>query len=169
MCSLCWHLPIFPGRRQPSIVGASELNFCVRNGNRWTLTAIDTNFRRSKLGFTSFPPQAYASVENYVRLVAPPLTIESTSLGFDCVWFCKVHVCTFRTEQRILSKLSLHSSSRSSPRVISTSQLNALLRLHLWPINGIVYTDPYSFTRMGELILGKVSRLDAFSVYLVRT
>ena len=36
-------LPIFPGRRQPSIVGADELNFCVRNGNRWTLTAISTN------------------------------------------------------------------------------------------------------------------------------
>ncbi len=27
----------------PSIVGASELNFCVRDGNRWTLTAINTN------------------------------------------------------------------------------------------------------------------------------
>ena len=37
-------LPIFPGRCQPSIVGASELNFCVRNGNRWTLTAISTNY-----------------------------------------------------------------------------------------------------------------------------
>ena len=36
-------LPIFPGRLQPSIVGADELNFCVRNGNRWTLTAISTN------------------------------------------------------------------------------------------------------------------------------
>ena len=36
-------LPIFPGRRQPSIVGAGELNFCVRYGNRWTLTAISTN------------------------------------------------------------------------------------------------------------------------------
>ena len=36
-------LPIFPGSRPPSIVGASELNFCVRDGNRWTLTAINTN------------------------------------------------------------------------------------------------------------------------------
>ena len=36
-------LPIFPGRRQPSIVGAGELNFCVRYGNRWTLTPISTN------------------------------------------------------------------------------------------------------------------------------
>ena len=37
-------LPIFPGRRQPSIVGAGELNFCVRYGNRWTLTPINTNY-----------------------------------------------------------------------------------------------------------------------------
>ena len=37
-------LPIFPGSRPPSIFGACELNFCVRDGNRWTLTAINTNF-----------------------------------------------------------------------------------------------------------------------------
>ena len=37
-------LPIFPGRLQPSIVGRSELNFCVRDGNRWTLALISTNY-----------------------------------------------------------------------------------------------------------------------------
>ena len=37
-------LPIFPGRRQPSIVGANELNFRVRDGNGWTLVAISTNY-----------------------------------------------------------------------------------------------------------------------------
>ena len=37
-------LPIFPGSRPPSIVGADELNFCVRDGNRWTLIAINTNY-----------------------------------------------------------------------------------------------------------------------------
>ena len=36
------HLPIFTGRFQPTIVGTSELNYCVRNGNRWDLTVIDT-------------------------------------------------------------------------------------------------------------------------------
>ena len=36
-------LPIFPASYPASIVGASELNFCVRDGNRWTLTAINTN------------------------------------------------------------------------------------------------------------------------------
>ncbi len=36
-------LPIFPGRLQPSIVGRSELNFRVRDGNGWTLALISTN------------------------------------------------------------------------------------------------------------------------------
>ena len=36
-------LPIVPARLQASIVGRSELNCCVRNGNRWTLTLISTN------------------------------------------------------------------------------------------------------------------------------
>ena len=31
--------PIFPDRRQSSIFGASELNYCVRDENRWDLTA----------------------------------------------------------------------------------------------------------------------------------
>ena len=36
-------LPIFPGRFQPSIVGTSELNCRVRDGNGCTLTVINTN------------------------------------------------------------------------------------------------------------------------------
>ena len=36
-------LPIFPGRHQPSIFGASELNCRVRDGNGWALTAISTD------------------------------------------------------------------------------------------------------------------------------
>ena len=40
-------LPIFTARHQATIVGACELNFCVRDGNRWTLTAINTNSHRN--------------------------------------------------------------------------------------------------------------------------
>ena len=36
-------LPIFPVHLQTSIFGAGELNFRVRDGNGWTLTAINTN------------------------------------------------------------------------------------------------------------------------------
>ena len=40
---LCWRRPIFPVRCQTSIFGTGELNFRVRNGNGWTLTAKGTN------------------------------------------------------------------------------------------------------------------------------
>ena len=54
-------LPIFPGRRQPSIFGADELNCRVRNGNGWTLTAINTNYIstgcpvKTNMNFLEFP------------------------------------------------------------------------------------------------------------------
>ena len=38
------HLSIFPGRHQPSIFDVYELNYCVRNGNRWNLIAINTDY-----------------------------------------------------------------------------------------------------------------------------
>ena len=44
-------LPIFPASHPASIVGACELNFCVRDGNRWTLTAINTNSFRKAFAF----------------------------------------------------------------------------------------------------------------------
>ena len=48
-------LPIFPGRHQPSIFGASELNCRVRDGNGWTLTAISTDLSIS----TSLPVKTF--------------------------------------------------------------------------------------------------------------
>ena len=56
--SLVLALPIFPGRRQPSIVGRNELNYRVRNGNGWTLILISTNYSsvlpKNKLYYTIF-------------------------------------------------------------------------------------------------------------------
>jgi hypothetical protein len=49
-------------------------------------------------------------------------------------------------------------------RAISTGQLNALLRLHLRPIDVVVFHGP-----QGDLVLRGASRLDAFSGYPVRT
>ena len=37
-------LPIFTSRFQLTILGTSELNYCVRNGNRWNLITINTDF-----------------------------------------------------------------------------------------------------------------------------
>ena len=72
---LCWHLLIFPGSCPPSIFSASELNFCVRYGNRWTLTAINTN----SYGWlwTIFYIKSVAASNN-TRIIAPLATFVKT-------------------------------------------------------------------------------------------
>lgn len=57
----------------------------------------------------------------------------------------------------------------SSYRLISTSQLHALLHFHIWPINPVVYWEPLGAKLHGNLILRHASRLDAFSGYHSRT
>ena len=42
--SLFRQRPTLPGSHPPSTISAEELNFCVRNGNRWDLFAIVTGF-----------------------------------------------------------------------------------------------------------------------------
>ena len=126
-------LPIFPDRLQSSIVGRSELNFRVRNGNGWTLALISTNC------YNGFAP-------SFIRHIVPSKP----------------------NKEKMGQAWRLPAYRRSSPRAISTGQLHTLLRFHLRPIKQVVCLCPYSL-RMSGLILGGVSRLDAFSVYLVRT
>ncbi len=57
----------------------------------------------------------------------------------------------------------------SSPQTISNSQLHVLPHFHPCPIYLVLFKGFYSFKRMGYLILGGTSRLDAFSVYSFRT
>jgi hypothetical protein len=44
-----------------------------------------------------------------------------------------------------------------------------LLRLHIQPINQVVYLGPYPFKMVGDLISRRASRLDAFSGYRFQT
>ena len=55
---------------------------------------------------------------------------------------------------------------RLSPRAISTGQLHMSPHFHTQPIYLMVYKGTYY---LGNLILEEASRLDAFSVYPVRT
>ena len=66
-------------------------------------------------------------------------------------------------------RLVLAKYSWSSPQTISNSQLHVLPHFHLCPIYLVLFKGFYSFKRMGYLILGGTSRLDAFSVYSFRT
>ena len=67
-------LPIFPGSRPPSIVGVHELNFCVRDGNRWTLMTINTN---SMDGFNHL----LYSTANAVEIFGDPYRIRTDVNG----------------------------------------------------------------------------------------
>ncbi len=127
------HLPIFTGRFQPTIFGTSELNFCVRNGNRWFLTVIDTGHNLTNVSFS----------------------------------FQKAY--TFKTEYRTAKQMKYQSKMGSSPRPISTPLLNDSRHLHIVPINLVVFKGSYLIISVGYLILRPASRLDAFSVYPIRT
>ena len=127
------HPPIFTGRLQPTIFGTSELNFCVRNGNRWNLTVIDTGHFHDLISCFSF-----------VEDVPSKLNIELRQTEY-------------------LIKMG------SSPRPISTRLLNGSLHLHIVPINLVVFKGSYLIDSVGYLILRPASRLDAFSVYPIRT
>ena len=70
--------PIFPGRRQPSIVGRNELNYRVRNGNGWTLALIGTNFVGANC--TTLTPGSAGSSR---RFAAPPLQLGFASLDSE--------------------------------------------------------------------------------------
>ena len=54
-------------------------------------------------------------------------------------------------------------------RAISTGKLHALLRFNLQPINLVVFQGPSLPLGLGDLILGRASRLYAFSGYHNRT
>ncbi len=76
------------------------------------------------------------------------------------VAYADYEVYAFDISSRNLSS----TGSNQAYRAISTSQLNALPHLHLWPIDEVVYLGP-----QGYLVLRGASRLDAFSGYPVRT
>ena len=128
------HLPIFTGRFQPTIFGTSELNFCVRNGNRWFLTVIDTGHTLTNVSFSFLR-----------RHIPSKLNIE------------------------LLQQMKYQSKMGSSPRPISTRLLNDSRHLHIVPINLVVFKGSYLIVSVGYLILRPASRLDAFSVYPIRT
>ena len=64
-------------------------------------------------------------------------------------------------------KTSSQNIAGPRPRCISTGTLNALLRSHARPIYPLVSGAPYR-SRVGDLISGAASRLDAFSGYPFR-
>ncbi len=103
----------------------------------------------------------------------PPSTIGAGRLNFrvrDGNGCDPVAMATDTCCQRVRTRglQSKHERFNPSPRPISTSRLNTLPCLHLWPINVMVSSRALLRYRMGALILERVSHLDAFSGYPFR-
>ena len=84
-----------------------------------------------------------------------------------CKYFFEIFAATFY-ETLPWQMQNLIKELWSSPRPISTRWLNASQHLHRVPIYLVVFKGTYLFP-VGYLIFGPVSRLDAFSVYPIRT
>jgi hypothetical protein len=139
LCNMSRRRPTLPPRLQGSTIGAGGLNFRVRNGTGCLPSAMTAE--------TVFPcpgsPRKGCPARNLARVRASS------------------HAC-------VDSELDSEREQRSSPRPISTGRLNTLPCVHLRPIYLVVSEGPYSL-RMGSLILGRASHLDAFSAYPCRT
>jgi hypothetical protein len=108
---------------------------------------------------------------------SPPGMVELTHSNFSPDRPHESDYCTSRDGLRSTAPETGHGIGttgsiqlllEASPRPISTARLS-LSALHLRPINLVVSQGTYPLDAVGDLILGWVSRLDAFSAYPVRT
>jgi hypothetical protein len=70
-------------------------------------------------------------------------------------------VCVELSNERVESFITAWKFSQAC-RVISTGLLNTLLRLHIQPINLVVYQDPISTEVEGRTYLGRSLALRCF-------
>ena len=124
-----------------STIGATALNGRVRNGTGCFARAMTTKPRKNQN-----VPQVFR-MRNQIDIVQVAYTF-----GVYASDPFEVRYCLAST------------GSNQAYRAISTGQLNALLRLHLRPIDVVVYHGP-----QGYLVLRGASRLDAFSGYPFRS
>ena len=81
--------PTLPGSRPPSTIGAIELNFCVRYGNRWILNAIITGCQLS-----------IASTGTFALCICRyPTSSPSSSSVFNRNLLLYFFHCTLKTKQ----------------------------------------------------------------------
>ena len=126
-------LPIFPGRRQPSIVGAGELNFCVRYGNRWNPFAITTEncIKFAWAEVSSACPQSLYIF--YTLLSRPFLNFRNYLLARFASLACFAHLLSFHTHIACFLKCSVCLLARylAYPR-------SAHFRLHCFPARLVI-------------------------------
>ena len=121
-------LSTLPGSRPPSTIDVKELNFRVRHGNGWILLAIVTG-------------------SLYLLKVCTLKTKQYTNALLSFFLSVSLSFLTYHSDVAIHPFIFCNQNTLwSSPRTISTTQLHTLLHFHLWPINQVVFLDPYRTT-----------------------
>lgn len=142
----------------PSTIGATVLNFRVRDGTGCFTCAMTTKPRKIPVALFALQKgdaQEAAYSRSGCAFLHGCYVNQHRRLkrrSYPCLLRCMFLIC-----------LSITGSNQAY-RAISTGQLNALLRLHLRPIDVVVFHGP-----QGDLVLRGASRLDAFSGYPVRS
>ncbi len=142
----------------PSTIGATALNFRVRDGTGCFARAMTTKPSKyqkpSAFGIGGRQGICKANARCRTPVMSRGGFPKAEGQSTCCPSVC---VCVFGFW------LSFTGSDQAN-RAISTGQLNALLHLHLRPIDVVVFHGP-----QGYLVLRGASRLDAFSGYPVRS
>ena len=152
-----------------------KFHFCVRDGNRCFLSLIVTDKSLNILsdpqgGMTNRRQMSHErsfdrTRVNYKRELLLRYSLKQTTFVLVCIVpFPLILIPNFRFGTKSRRKLvdkAKHSTD-------STAELNELLRLHMRPINPVVYRGSYVL-RHGIIIFRGASRLDAFSGYPCRT
>ena len=149
----CWRRPIFPKGCPLSIFGAGELDFRVRDGNGYGLSASVTSILLLDV---------IGCVRARERVLATraPRRLEIHDL-----------VCCGLDSDSPIAQASDPGSEAEvvKPSTISTAQLHPSPDFHMRPIKQVVYLRSYPVNPVGNLISRRASHLDAFSAYPCRT
>ena len=146
-----WRRPIFPKGCPLSIFGAGELDFRVRDGNGYGLSASVTRIRCVWMlfGRDQCGPEGRHGRRSCSR--------------------------SSKSESR---RGSIHDVPATDPRsvavevkpsTVSTAQLHPSPNFHMRPIKQVVSLRSYPVDPVGNLISRRASHLDAFSAYPDRT
>ena len=126
--------PILPRSCPLSIFGAGELDFRVRDGNGYGLSANVTGLRLAKS--------------------------ESMTENIDQFLFHRGCIQNDHGRRRGVVEVK--------PSTVSSALLQPSLAFHMRPIKQVVSLRSYPVNPVGNLILGRASRLYAFSAYPCR-
>jgi hypothetical protein len=155
-----WRRPIFPKGCPLSIFGAGELDFRVRDGNGYGLSASVTRIRCVWMLFGCVRRRP-----------------EGRRLDFRWLPPADRAFCS-RSSKSESRRGSIHDVPATDPRsvavevkpsTVSTAQLHPSPDFHMRPIKQVVSLRSYPVDPVGNLISRRASHLDAFSAYPDRT